>query len=240
MPISGIASDDNKLLNNINKFVGAKYQLGALGEGNNGKYDNDPLFREDAFDCVTYVETVLAQTLASDNAQVLPLLNKIRYKGGKVSYFDRNHFVSVDWVPNNDWLFNDITDQVVRDNKISYKESKAVIDKASWYRNQDIEVNLDKQVSVINYINASEIINAQNIKLPEVSILLIHRKDKDYKNIIGTALQYTHMGFVVSESFYHAGTKSGKVTKERLQDYLIDREKIYGEFGVSFLSLNPI
>src|SRR5690606_32543867 len=41
-------------------FLGSDYVGDPLGEGESGVYDRDPLYRFDAFDCTTYVETVLA------------------------------------------------------------------------------------------------------------------------------------------------------------------------------------
>ncbi len=47
-------------------FLGVPYKLGALGEGPGGEFDRDPLIRFDAFDCTTFVETVMALALNSD------------------------------------------------------------------------------------------------------------------------------------------------------------------------------
>ena len=45
-------------------FLGRPYVRGALGEGPDGRFDKNPLFRFDCFDCLTYVNTVLALALA--------------------------------------------------------------------------------------------------------------------------------------------------------------------------------
>jgi len=47
-----------------------------LGEGE-GK-DTDPRIRFDAFDCLTFVETTMAQSLSADEDHVLPTLDAIR------------------------------------------------------------------------------------------------------------------------------------------------------------------
>ena len=46
-------------------FKGRPYVLGNLGEGSQGKYDQEPLYRTDVFDCTTYVETVIALAKAN-------------------------------------------------------------------------------------------------------------------------------------------------------------------------------
>ena len=73
-------------------FLGARYISSPLGEGVTP--DDDPLIRYDAFDCTTFVETVLAD---SD----VEKLTKIRYKDGKADFIKRNHFIETDWLKNN-------------------------------------------------------------------------------------------------------------------------------------------
>jgi len=92
-----------------NRFKGSIYLLGSLGEGPQARYDQFPTYRVDAFDCDTYVNTVLA--LALDTVLALALgttletfqqcLKFSRYKDGKQSYLNRNHFTSLDWNANN-------------------------------------------------------------------------------------------------------------------------------------------
>src|SRR5438045_3981745 len=102
-------SDDQKInqyyqsLNNIPKtdipsrlerisaqFLGTAYLLGPLGEGTQGYYDQSPLFRFDAFDCQTFVETVLALAISNDAATFKKLINEIRYRKGVVAFENRN------------------------------------------------------------------------------------------------------------------------------------------------------
>ncbi len=54
----------------------------------------------DGFDCVTYVETVLALARASDPAGFADELRRIRYEGGEVEWTRRNHYMT-DWVRRN-------------------------------------------------------------------------------------------------------------------------------------------
>ena len=82
------------------KYVGTPYVLDPLGE--EVAPDMDPLIRFDAFDCTTFVETVLS------NGDVNKL-NKIRYKDGQISFINRNHFIESDWLPNNADLVENIS-----------------------------------------------------------------------------------------------------------------------------------
>ena len=119
------------------QFLGQPYLLSALGEGKQGYYDNAPLYRVDAFDCETYVDTVLALTMAHDTLAFKRYIRQVRYQNGQVAFIRRNHFTSLDWNQNNQQqgFLKDITttfhDQ--HGNPIA-KIAKALINKPSWYQ----------------------------------------------------------------------------------------------------------
>jgi cell wall-associated NlpC family hydrolase len=54
----------------------------------------------EGFDCVTYIETVLALALASNVDDFTDWLRKIRYEGGRVEWERRNHYMTR-WIRNN-------------------------------------------------------------------------------------------------------------------------------------------
>jgi N-acetylmuramoyl-L-alanine amidase-like protein len=113
-------------------FLGVPYKLGALGEGPDGEFDRDPLIRFDAFDCTTFVETVMALSLDSDLDSAMRTLQKIRYKDGQIGYATRNHFIEVDWVPNNvrAGYLRDITSDVAGRSAIKVSHT---VSKRKWY-----------------------------------------------------------------------------------------------------------
>jgi hypothetical protein len=77
-------------------LAGAPYRLSPLGEGSGP--DPDPRFRLDAFDCVTFVETVLALSTAGSTAEAARLLDDVRYHGPP-DFAHRNHYVEAQWLP---------------------------------------------------------------------------------------------------------------------------------------------
>jgi hypothetical protein len=113
-------------------FLGAPYKLGSLGEGPDGEFDRDPLIRFDAFDCTTFVETVMALSLDGDLDSAMRTLQKIRYKDGQIGYATRNHFIELDWVPNNvrAGYLHDITSDVAGRNAVKVRKT---ISKRRWY-----------------------------------------------------------------------------------------------------------
>ena len=124
------------------QFLSKPYDLGALGEGEQAPYDQFPLYRTDAFDCETYVDTVLALAQANDYQSFKKQMNQIRYQDGQVSYTQRNHFTCIDWNKNNQaqGFVKDITTTIkAKDNVSVIKFASALIDKPSWYEHMTID-----------------------------------------------------------------------------------------------------
>ena len=80
-------------------FLGRPYAEGLLGGGP----DLPEEFRIDltAFDCVTYMETVLALALVLKSEEFVDTIRRIRYQDGKVDWVHRNHYM-IDWLRNNE------------------------------------------------------------------------------------------------------------------------------------------
>lgn len=118
-------------------FIGKPYQLFPLGEGPTGQFDKSPLYRADSFDCLTYVNTVMALTHAQNLNQFQQAFKQVSYKDGQVDFINRNHFVSSDWNANNakTGLIRDITNQIhdSQGNTLA-QYSNTLIDKPNWYR----------------------------------------------------------------------------------------------------------
>jgi hypothetical protein len=116
-------------------FLGQPFGDAPLGEGETGKYDRNPLYRTDRFDCTTFIETVLALALSKTQAEFEKKLTRIRYADGKISFTRRNHFPCADWIPHNTeaGFIVDITAQVA--GPLGVETATAKIDKKGWYEN---------------------------------------------------------------------------------------------------------
>ena len=117
-------------------FLNKPYQNNALGEGFDARYDQGPLYQTDAFDCETYVDTVVAIALAPSFDTFPQCINRIRYKNSQVSFITRNHFTSIDWNFNNQQsgILKDITETLVdKNNQPVAIISKTFINKPNWY-----------------------------------------------------------------------------------------------------------
>ena len=80
------------------QFLGQPYLVNPLI----GSADKPEVFTVslDAFDCVTFVETILALSLPSNADEFLAWLQKIRYEDGRVDWERRNHYMT-GWIRSN-------------------------------------------------------------------------------------------------------------------------------------------
>ncbi|MFA6302382.1 MAG: N-acetylmuramoyl-L-alanine amidase-like domain-containing protein [Legionella sp.] len=123
------------------QFKDAPYLLGSLGEGPDAPYDQFPRYRVDVFDCDTFVNTVVSLALANSLTGFQQCINLNRYKDGKVSYINRNHFTGLDWNINNQQrgVLKDITlDIKDEQNRPVALMAQAVINKSSWYAHKTL------------------------------------------------------------------------------------------------------
>ncbi len=92
-------------------FVGRPYAPSPLGEGPAGRVDTDPIARFDRFDCVTYVEQVMALAWHERLDVAVAELQRVRYTDGTIRYGARKHIMMAQWIPENlaDGFVRDIT-----------------------------------------------------------------------------------------------------------------------------------
>lgn len=175
------------------QFLDKPYALGALGEGINARYDQEPRYRADAFDCDTYVTTTLALALAENEHNFKQCMSKVRYKQGLVRFINRNHFMSIDWNINNQQqgFIKDITESFHdQNNKPIAKIASAFIDKPSWYQHftaNTIRLNLADDNEKIKRLaelktkgSSLEKRNAQIAYLPLTTLFNLKKEPNQY------------------------------------------------------------
>jgi hypothetical protein len=80
------------------ELLGSTFTWNPIGEGPLA-WDADPPLVLSRFDCLTYVETVLAMARARSLADVFDDLAQLRYAGRAPRFEHRLHFVSDEWLP---------------------------------------------------------------------------------------------------------------------------------------------
>jgi hypothetical protein len=104
------------------KLIGVRYQAETLI--GSPKQPERFVVRDDAFDCVTFCEVVLAAAVSRGLDQFEAALRRIRYDHGTVQYDRRNHYFA-------DWCKHNIENGICRPVAI---ESSTVIDKTvTWH-----------------------------------------------------------------------------------------------------------
>ena len=230
-------------------LLNTPYLAGALGEGVSGKYDQNPLYRFDYFDCETYVDTVMALVLAKNLTDFRSKINQIRYKQANVNFTQRNHFPSADWIPNNkkNGFIRELTYFIAGQKT---KVSRAHINRRSWYhyltadriqiayltpqekesrltqlKSEGETLYFSKKVSIA-YIPVFELLRNPKLrqKIPSGSLIFFVGHDTYLTSRIGTPMNVLHMGFAIwnKGQLYcrMASSKAKRVLDVRFQDYL--------------------
>lgn len=177
-------STDKKLDTISRRFMGKPYVLGPLGEGALGKYDQDPLYRTDAYDCLTYVDTMMALTYAKNLDEFKKINLQLRYANGQPDFIERNHFMSADWNKHNaeKAFVQDITHHI-RDvnNQPVAKTMKTEIDKPGWYQRHQLSSlklkNSKNQEKALESLrNESKKMKKETVSIPYIPLTTLFDK----------------------------------------------------------------
>lgn len=228
-------------------FMGKPYLTNPQGEGIDAQFDQSPLYRFDGFDCVTFVNTILALALSHDLPSFEKKMVQINYYNDSVTFDNRFHFMSVDWNPQNqkNQIVKDITTTVVDENKNPIAEfAQGEIDRPNWFLKRaenesverakylkDIAKKMKKEFVSLPYLPLSKLFYENKPQqflfnqIPSASIIEIVRPNWNLKDKIGTVLHVSHIGFAIrNESgelfFRHASSENKQVEEVRLSHYL--------------------
>jgi hypothetical protein len=178
---------------------GARYQGETLIGG--PRRPEQFVVREDAFDCVTFCETVLAAALAGDRAQFETRLQFIRYRAGIVNWFERNHYFF-------EWCQRNVDNKTCR-----------------WI-DMDGAIEIRKTVNTQKGLSARKF----SLRVIPAAALLKHKDVLEAGDIVGFVsqrpnLDYFHSGLIAFGSkgallLRHASESRGRVLDERMDRFL--------------------
>ena len=197
------------------RYLGAPYVNGPLGEGPNGTHDKDPLMDLQHVDCVTFVEQTLALAASKSQDDAFDLLQKIRYKDGHVDFGSRNHFMIADWVANNAFCKD-----VSEDLGVPTKALTRVTSRKDFFAKRvnapELGQDIPDQTITIAYVPVSEAAAAAK-KIPSPSLIcFIGKIDWLFTLHCGLYLRDEHG----AGAFYQASSGKGvnKVVKSDLAE----------------------
>ena len=193
--------------------LGTPYASDSLGEGSGGACDRDPLMDLSRADCVTFCEQMLALAVSNNYEQAFRTLQRIRYRGGVISFATRNHFVMADWLPNNGWLLKDITADI---GGRLCREMTKTIDRKGFAASRGCAEAADRpepQRMSVRYIPARHLpAAAARLKGSEILVLIT----------AGEGIFASHLGFIIRSGdgttlFRHASSIHKRVEDEPLE-----------------------
>ena len=206
------------------------YLLGPTGEGAMGLIEPDPLINFEAFDCVTYIESVLALAYSKSENEILPNLNKIRYFNGHISYTTRKHYFMEDWVLQSPEIV-----KIIRFDGDS--TGTRTMDKIGFYKNKNITYEGTNPETTIHFLPTDK------------AIAQFKEKYQGKNNVIGVGfigkypkIWATHTGLVILKKgevplLRHASSKSKKAVELPLYKYLESRKG--KSIGATFFDFVP-
>jgi hypothetical protein len=201
--------------------LGTPYHDGPLGEGPGAPYDPDPLIDLSRVDCVTFVEQSVALATAPSLSEATKVLQHYRYEEGQIDFLHRNHFMLVDWVPNNPWCVETTSDLGVESRNVT-----RTISMAGFFRRvkapelgQEIP---DREVTVTYIPIAQAAAVAQAIEKTSLIVFIGH---VDW-------LFALHCGIYLPNGpeggkLFHASSKAGKVAAMDLAEYAASQSERY-------------
>jgi hypothetical protein len=181
-------------------FLGSSYKPNPLI----GSADTAEVFTAslDGFDCVTYIEAILALARASNVDDFVEWLRKIRYEQGRIQWERRNHYMTV-------WLRNNIREGIIR------PISLPTVPIVSRERLLDGIPGLAAQRTLVKCVPK-----------PAVSRLAAHLQSGDLIFFASTRknLDVFHAGIIVRNGkrllIRHASRSEGSVIEQELSEFL--------------------
>ena len=207
----------NKRLDHFSKMLlGTPYKLGPMGEGHLDPVEDKPLVYLDSVDCVTYLEQVVALAMSKSEKSLYRQLQRLRYKGGKVSYLTRKHYLLDDWVGEGKYA-----KVIPMEGEVSVTRT---MPKKEFFKNHNVKYTGKETPVKVRYVPLEKAVEMAN---------------KTYKGamkvlgmgIVGSSenIDLTHTGFVIyypgqKPMLRHASSQKKQVLEVPLAEYLQTRK----------------
>jgi hypothetical protein len=158
-------------------FLGTPYAFTCVGDGEDALYETYPLVNFDSTNCMAFCEHVLALSVSDSWDNFFNNLQQIRYKDGLIGMRTRNHYTMGDWLPENNWLLDDVS------RKVGGSYTKTVtrtISHSKFFKGKGIDdlrhVKTDYEMT-IDYIPREAILEIQsNLQNGDIGALIFANK----------------------------------------------------------------
>jgi hypothetical protein len=182
------------------RFLGSPYQSDPLiGSAETAEVFTTSLA---GFDCVTYLETIIALACASDADDFADLIRRIRYRKGRIEWHQRNHYMT-------DWIRNNLREGIL--GRISTRALPSVT-----------------KVRILNAVRGLPARRARMKWIPKPALMRFepHLETGDLIFFVSTrkTLDVFHAGIIVRVGqtllMRHASRSQGKVVEQELREFL--------------------
>ena len=182
------------------RFLGRSYKPNPLiGSANTAEVFTASL---DGFDCVTYIETVVALARASNVDDFTEWLRKIRYEQGRIQWKRRNHYMTL-------WIRNNVRTGIIRPASMP-------------------AVPIHSRERVLNVVPglAAQRTHVKCVPKPAAPRLQPHLQSGDLIFFVSTRrnLDVFHAGIIVRDGkrviMRHASRSQGLVVEQELSEFL--------------------
>jgi cell wall-associated NlpC family hydrolase len=154
------------------------------------------------FDCVTFLETIIALACASNVEDFADLIRRIRYDKGRTEWRRRNHYMT-------DWIRNNLREGILR--RVSTRALPSV-----------------SKVRILNAVRGLPARRAQMKWIPKRGLTRLepHLQTGDLIFFVSTrrTLDVFHAGIIVRAGqtlrMRHASRSQGKVVEQELREFL--------------------
>lgn len=172
-------------------LLGVRYQANTLIGG--PRRPEQFVVRDDAFDCVTFCEFVLAAAIARNYGEFETALRTIRYAHGQVVWAERNHYFA-------EWCRRAVENRICAPVAMA---DAVTIDKTVNWGNQG-----RRQVSIIGVPAASLLANSTSLANGDIIGFLSRRPNLDF----------FHTGLVIFEDDGELMLRSAAQSRRRVLD----------------------
>jgi hypothetical protein len=143
-------------------FLSTPYNLTCSGDGPFALYEPQPLVNFAETNCMVFCEHVLALSISDSWDNFFNNLQQIRYKDGIIGMRSRNHYTIGDWLPENSWLLDDVSDKVAGE---LTKQVTRTISHTNFFKNKgitDLRYVLPDRQMTINYVPKNALDKVEN------------------------------------------------------------------------------
>ncbi len=159
-------------------FLGTEYSWTPTGDGAHAIYENQPLFSFTQTNCMVLCEHSLAMAISDSWDNFFNNLQQLRYRDGIIGIKTRNHYTMADWVPENSWILDDVTQKAGGDFTKSLTRHIAYSDFFEQKDLADLRYIKKDADYTINYIPWADIPKIKtNIRQGDIMAMILKNKE---------------------------------------------------------------